>query len=79
MPVEWLKGGLKLEGSPLWFDARRRAEVSFVSHAHTDHIARHVRAIGTRETLLLMQQRVGTIEQTVPLEIGRASCRERVS
>lgn len=70
MPVDWLKGGLKLQGSPLWFDARRKAEVSFVSHAHTDHIARHARAIGTKETLLLMQHRVGTIDDTVALDYG---------
>lgn len=68
MPVEWLKGGLKLSGSPLWFDARRKAEVSFVSHAHTDHIARHARAIGTIETLTLMQHRVGTIDDAVALK-----------
>lgn len=67
MPVDWLKGGLKLQGAALWFDARRQAEVSFVSHAHTDHIARHARAIGTRETLTLMQHRVGAIDVTVPL------------
>lgn len=72
MPVDWLKGGLKLQGSPLWFDARRKAEVSFVSHAHTDHIARHARAIGTKETLLLMQHRVGTIADTVALDYGEA-------
>lgn len=70
MPVEWLKGGLKLQGSGLWFDARRRAEVSFVSHAHTDHIARHARAIGTRETLTLMQHRVGAVEDAVALDYG---------
>ncbi len=72
MPVDWLKGGLKLQGSPLWFDARRKAEVSFVSHAHTDHIARHARAIGTKETLLLMQHRVGTIDDTVALDFGES-------
>ncbi|MCU0696721.1 MAG: MBL fold metallo-hydrolase [Myxococcaceae bacterium] len=70
MPVEWVKGGLRLSGSPLWFDARRKADVSFVSHAHTDHIARHARAIGTTETLTLMQHRVGTIDDTVPLRYG---------
>lgn len=70
MPVEWLKGGLKLQGSALWFDARRQSEVSFVSHAHTDHIARHARAIGTAETLALMQHRVGTVEHLVPLKYG---------
>jgi putative mRNA 3-end processing factor len=70
MPVEWVKGGLKLTGSPLWFDARRKADISFVSHAHTDHIAQHARAIGTRETLTLMQHRVGPIADTVPLAYG---------
>lgn len=70
MPVEWLKGGLKLQGSALWFDARRKADVSFVSHAHTDRIAQHARAIGTRETLTLMQHRVGPIADTVPLAYG---------
>jgi putative mRNA 3-end processing factor len=68
MPVEWLKGGLKLSGSPLWLDARRKVDVGFVSHAHTDHIARHTRAIGTLETLTLMQHRVGTIEDAIALK-----------
>jgi putative mRNA 3-end processing factor len=67
MPVEWCKGGLKLASGELWFDARRKAEVSFVSHAHTDHIARHARAIGTKETLLLMQHRLGALHETVEL------------
>lgn len=70
MPVEWLKGGLKLSGSALWFDARRQSEVSFVSHAHTDHIARHARAIGTKETLTLMQHRVGEVAEAVALRYG---------
>lgn len=79
MPVDWLKGGLKLQGASLWFDARRKAEVSFVSHAHTDHIARHARAIGTHETLTLMQHRVGAIDAPVPLEYGQRFAFEDVS
>lgn len=70
MPVDWLKGGLKLQNAPLWFDARRRTGLSFVSHAHTDHIARHERAIATRETLALMQHRVGEVEEPIPLAYG---------
>ena len=68
MPVDWLSGGLKLQHSALWFDARRQVGVSFVSHAHTDHIARHARALGTRETLALMQHRVGAVGEATALD-----------
>ena len=70
MPVERHTGGLKLTDAPLWFDARRRADGCFVSHAHTDHIARHARAYGTRETLALMQHRVGPPDEAVALAYG---------
>jgi putative mRNA 3-end processing factor len=64
MPVEWRKGGLVLQGTPLWFDARARSPMAFVSHAHTDHIARHAHVIATRETLALMVHRLGPLELT---------------
>lgn len=70
MPVELRKGGLVLQGTPLWFDARMKAPVSFVSHAHSDHIARHQRVIATPETLALMQHRLGELEATTPLRYG---------
>ncbi len=41
MAVELKRGGLHLTGTALWLDARRKSELSFVSHAHSDHIARH--------------------------------------
>lgn len=56
-----------LQGTPLWFDARTKSELAFVSHAHTDHIARHERTIATRETLALMEHRLGPLAQSVPL------------
>lgn len=68
MPVELHKGGLRLSGTPLWFDARRKADYSFVSHAHSDHIARHARVVATRETIRLMEHRLGPLESTQPLE-----------
>lgn len=77
MPVELRRGGLHLTGSPLSFDARRKAELSFVSHAHSDHIARHERVIATRATLRLMEHRLGPLASPLsvpyhrPFELGR--------
>jgi putative mRNA 3-end processing factor len=58
-PVELAKGEMKVVGSPLHLDARRRVECAFVSHAHGDHIARHDRTIATAATISLMRHRLG--------------------
>ena len=58
-PVELAKGEIKVAGSPLHLDARRRVECAFVSHAHGDHIGRHDRTIATAATLSLMRHRLG--------------------
>jgi len=68
MPVELQRGGLRLSGTPLWFDARRKTDYSFVSHAHSDHIARHARVVATRETIRLMEHRLGSLDSTQALE-----------
>ncbi len=68
MPVELHKGALRLSGTPLWFDARRKSDYSFVSHAHSDHIARHARVLATRETIRLMEHRLGPLESTRALD-----------
>lgn len=52
--------GLRARSAPLWLDATRKTERSFVSHAHGDHIGRHVEAIGTAATLALMAHRLPT-------------------
>lgn len=71
MPVEWRQGGLVLQGElSLWLDARARSPLAFVSHAHTDHIARHEHVIATRETLSLMEHRLGPLARTSPLDYG---------
>ncbi len=72
MPVELRRGGLVLQGTPLWFDARTRSPVAFVSHAHSDHIARHERVIATPETLALMAHRLGPLENTTPFRYGES-------
>lgn len=53
------RGQLRVAGSALHLDARRRVECAFVSHAHGDHIGRHDRTIATAPTLALMRHRLG--------------------
>ncbi|GMU60744.1 MAG: hypothetical protein AMXMBFR34_25070 [Myxococcaceae bacterium] len=73
MPVELQRGSLVMQGAPLWFDAKRRTSLAFVSHAHTDHIAPHECVIATRETLALMAHRLGSLKATLPLAYGEAA------
>ncbi|MFL5318088.1 MAG: MBL fold metallo-hydrolase [Myxococcaceae bacterium] len=61
MAVELKKQGLHLTGTPLWLDAQRKTELSFVSHAHSDHIGRHERVIATAATLKFMAHRLGKL------------------
>jgi putative mRNA 3-end processing factor len=68
-------GGLKLTKADLAIDVRRRQPRAFISHAHTDHIARHEYALCTPETSVLYQFRLGrrpTLEMPYrkPLEWG---------
>lgn len=71
MPVELKKAGLHLTGTPLWLDATRKSELSFVSHAHSDHIARHDRVISTAATLALLQARLGAVKAPLPVPYRR--------
>jgi putative mRNA 3-end processing factor len=67
-----------LQGTPLWFDARTKSPVAFVSHAHSDHIARHERVIATPETLALMEHRLGPLALTTPFRYGEAMTLENL-
>ncbi len=49
--------GIKIEGVPFHLDARTKADFSFVSHAHFDHIAPHRKVLATPETLLFFRHR----------------------
>src|SRR5580658_1437004 len=53
------ENGLKLTGIDLAIDFRRRQPRAFVSHAHSDHMARHELALCTPETAALYQLRMG--------------------
>jgi putative mRNA 3-end processing factor len=69
--VELRQAGLHVTGTALWLDARRGSELSFVSHAHADHAARHQRVIATHATLQLMAHRLGKLSGALPVPYGR--------
>jgi putative mRNA 3-end processing factor len=71
MPVELKRNGLHLTGTPLSLDATRKTPLAFVSHAHSDHIARHERTIATAATLRMMAHRLGTLSAPLPAPYGR--------
>ena len=49
--------GFEIEGWPVKLDASRRQPIGLVTHAHTDHAARHEHTICTPETALLLGAR----------------------
>ncbi len=59
--------GIRISGSELYLDASKRATLSFVSHAHSDHARRHEQVIATLATISLMKQRHKKIN-AVPLD-----------
>ena len=69
--------GLFLTAAQLAVDVRRRQPWCFVSHAHSDHIARHELALATTGTACLYRHRMGPrhrvleMEYREPLDIRR--------
>ncbi|WP_223637255.1 MBL fold metallo-hydrolase [Corallococcus sp. EGB] len=76
MSVELRRNGLHLTGTPLSLDAKRKSPLSFVSHGHSDHIARHESTIATAATLRFMAHRLGPVAAPLsvpfrrPFELG---------
>jgi putative mRNA 3-end processing factor len=58
IPLIELHHGIRLCGTPLWMDATRVKPLSFVSHAHGDHFARHKRIICSPSTAHLINHKV---------------------
>lgn len=67
---EW-DAGPKLAGTDFYLDSRLPRRRSFVSHAHSDHIAPHDTAIATPATLALAEIRLG-MRETVGLSYRQA-------
>ncbi len=64
------ENGIHIKETGLWLDARRKADFCFVSHAHTDHAARHAEILCTRETARLCEHRFGEAKFNI-LEYNR--------
>src|SRR2546423_11304283 len=60
--LEW-SGDLKICDCELYLDSRRPRPLCFISHAHSDHIGIHARALATAATAALAENRIG--EHTV--------------
>lgn len=58
-PIELVAGELRVRGTGLYLDARKKRPCGFVSHAHSDHLGRHERTIATRATAALARHRLG--------------------
>jgi len=72
---QYVRGGLHLPCLGLWLDAhqrRARPERVFVSHAHSDHTARHEEVILSAPTARLMQARLGGSRSEIILPYGEA-------
>src|SRR3954468_1490750 len=61
-------GGIFLTLAQLGVDVRRRQPRCFVSHAHTDHIARHELALATAGTACLYRHRLGEKHRVLEME-----------
>ncbi|MCH7605726.1 MAG: MBL fold metallo-hydrolase [Chloroflexi bacterium] len=69
------KRGVYLPELDLWLDSLRQRETSLISHAHSDHTARHRRPILTPNTRLLLSDYLRkcdpvTVEYREPLDSG---------
>ena len=62
--------GLELPDHALWLDPAEACPLAFVSHAHSDHIARHPEFIASAGTARLMQARLGGERKAHLLEFG---------
>ncbi len=68
IPYQFIKGSILLPEAGLWLDAHRGEGLSFVSHAHADHVARHERMVCSKPTAFLLKERFGFKGEMVALD-----------
>ena len=68
IPYQFIKGSILLPEAELWLDAHRGQGISFVSHAHADHVAGHQRMVCSKATAFLLKERFGFKGEMVALE-----------
>ncbi|NOZ61392.1 MAG: hypothetical protein GXO74_06895 [Calditrichaeota bacterium] len=71
MPIIEYDKGIRISGTPLWLDAEKRAPLSFISHAHSDHVRRHDKIIATPATISLVHLRYKK-QEAIPLNFGES-------
>lgn len=59
--------GIRITGSEFYLDGRKKTPLSFVSHAHSDHVRRHEQIIATPPTISLAKLKNRKIS-AIPLE-----------
>lgn len=79
LEFHYRQGGIHLPHLRLWLDPHRaQQELAFVSHAHSDHTARHREVILTAPTARFMAARLGgrRVEHHLPFHERRTFCAE---
>ena len=74
LEFRYVKGAIHLPALRLWLDAHQPIgpdETVFVSHAHSDHTARHARLVFSAPTQKLMRARIAGKRAEQVLEFGR--------
>ena len=68
IPYQFIKGSILLPEAGLWLDAHRGQGLSFVSHAHADHVAGHQRMVCSQPTAFLLIKRFGFKGEMIALD-----------
>ncbi len=68
IPCQLVRGSIHLPEAELWLDAHRGQGLSFVSHAHADHVAGHQRMVCSRATAFLLKERFGFKGEMIALD-----------
>jgi Cft2 family RNA processing exonuclease len=68
--LEWVDD-LQVRGTSLYLDSRRPRAACVVSHAHSDHLGLHERAIATPATAALAEHRIG-LRDVTQLSFGQS-------
>jgi len=64
------ENGIRISGTSLWLDATRKVPLSFVSHAHSDHIKKHEQIIATPQTIDFIRLRNHKLK-AISLDFGK--------
>ncbi|MCB1094487.1 MAG: MBL fold metallo-hydrolase [Verrucomicrobiae bacterium] len=72
IPVEARDRGIYLPEAELWLDPSRVKPVAFVSHAHSDHFARHHRILCSPATGDVLKARYGQKTACDPVAFGQS-------